>query len=289
MCAANGIQPHNLPHLRSRLPPHFQSLSTSGAQLRPSSLQQAGAKAGPVPRFRPHGRRQPLPWPLVKPRASRIHRLPRLIQQVRSLPWIVVRPSALAAAVVGRNSHASRVPESTSGDKRKPTLVRGHTVFLGRLHSLWENGYPRTASPTAKNSQAFGIVVSPAILDHAMRPLHMLRRIWNRPFGGAFLMAILFGLVLIAAQVDRIWGPGAEERARVERLEQLLWRQAGAGQIASALEQLELAEMTGAIQPERAEEIRKRLEGARAELRRRVRVLAERLARQKLENELKQQ
>lgn len=117
----------------------------------------------------------------------------------------------------------------------------------------------------------------------------MLRRIWNRPFGGAFLMAILFGVLLIAAQVDRIWGPGAEERARVGRLEQLLWRQAGAGQIASALEQLELAEMTGAIQPERAEEIRKRLEGARAELRRRVRILAERLARQKLENELKQE
>lgn len=117
----------------------------------------------------------------------------------------------------------------------------------------------------------------------------MLRRIWNRPFGGAFLMAILLALFLIASQVDRIWGPDAEERARVERLEQLLWRQAGAGQIASALEQLEIAEMTGAVQPERAEEIRKRLEGARAELRRRVRIMAERLVRQKLENELKQE
>ena len=117
----------------------------------------------------------------------------------------------------------------------------------------------------------------------------MLRRIWNLPFGGAICMAILFGALLIAVQVDRIWGPDAEERARVERLEQLLWRQAGSGQFASALEQLEIAEMTGAVEPERAEEIRKRLEGARAELRRRVRILAQRLVKQKLEKDLKRE
>ena len=117
----------------------------------------------------------------------------------------------------------------------------------------------------------------------------MLRRIWNCPFGGVFCLAILFGAFLIAAQVDRIWGPDAEERARVERLEQLLWRQAGAGRIASALEQLELAEIAGAVEPERAAEIRKKLERTRTELRQRVRVMAQELVRKKLERELKQE
>lgn len=109
-------------------------------------------------------------------------------------------------------------------------------------------------------------------------------------------MAVLLGAFLIAAevdriaaQVDRIWGPDAEERLRVERLEQLLWRQAGAGQISSALEQLELAELAGAIKPERAEAIRKTLERKRAELRERVRGLAQQLVRQKLKKEMMQE
>ena len=101
---------------------------------------------------------------------------------------------------------------------------------------------------------------------------------------------------LIVAQVERVWGPmweerkqKWEERQQVERLEQLLWRQAGAGQIASALEKLEIAETTGAIEPERAAEIRNRLERARTELRQRVRGMAQRLVRQKQERELKRE
>lgn len=116
----------------------------------------------------------------------------------------------------------------------------------------------------------------------------MLWRFYNRPFGGAICGSVLLGVFLIAAQVDRIWRANEKERVRVERverLEQLLWRQAGGGQIASALEQLEIAEMTGAVEPERAAEIRKRLEGARAELRRRIRSTAERLLRQKESSE----
>jgi len=97
------------------------------------------------------------------------------------------------------------------------------------------------------------------------------------------------GILLIVAEVQRVWGPKAEERKQVERLEQLLWRQAGAGQIASALEQLEIAETTGAIEPERAEEIRDRLERARTELRQRVRSVAQGLVRQKQEREVKRE
>ena len=130
---------------------------------------------------------------------------------------------------------------------------------------------------------------NPAILDQAMKLVLLLRRIWNRPFGGVFFMAILFGAFLIAAQVDRIWGPDAEERVRIERLEQLLWRQAGAGQISSALEQLELAELAGAIEPERAEAIRKTLERKRAELREKFRVVAQQLVRQKRKKEMMQE
>ena len=115
----------------------------------------------------------------------------------------------------------------------------------------------------------------------------MLWRIWKHPFGCAFYMGILLGVFLIAAEVDRMRGPDAEERVRVERLERLLWRQAGAGRIASALEQLEIAEMTGAIEPERAEEIRKTLERTRTELRQRVRGLAQELVGQKPKRELK--
>lgn len=128
-----------------------------------------------------------------------------------------------------------------------------------------------------------------ALLGQSMKLARVLRRVWRLPFGGAIYMLAGLGILLIVAEVQRVWGPKAEERKQVERLEQLLWRQAGAGQIASALEQLEIAETTGAIEPERAEEIRDRLERARTELRQRVRSVAQGLVRQKQEREVKRE
>lgn len=135
-----------------------------------------------------------------------------------------------------------------------------------------------------------------ALLGQSMKLARVLRRVWRLPFGGAIYMLAGLAVFLIVAQVERVWGPmweerkqKWEERQQVERLEQLLWRQAGAGQIASALEKLEIAETTGAIEPERAAEIRNRLERARTELRQRVRGMAQRLVRQKQERELKRE
>ena len=111
----------------------------------------------------------------------------------------------------------------------------------------------------------------------------MQHRIRNRPLAGVLYILAIVGLVLVGIQIEREWGRDAEERARVERLEHLLWRQAGAGRIASALEQLEIAELTGAIEPERAEDIRKKLEHTRTELRKRIRGMAQELVKQKRE------
>ena len=109
--------------------------------------------------------------------------------------------------------------------------------------------------------------------------------------GGVAYILAGFCFVLAIAMIESSRSPVMKQAREERRLEQLLWEQSGAGRkISQVLTQLELAEAVGAVKPERAAEVRKKLERTREELRRKLRgtareMLKRKQAREALESE----
>ena len=96
-------------------------------------------------------------------------------------------------------------------------------------------------------------------------------------------------LVLFVAHAVQDWARARGKDAEVERLEELLWQEADGGRIAAELRKLEIGELTGAIEPEQADDLRNRIESVRTELRQSVRRRAQELIRQKRQTEFEKE
>lgn len=105
-------------------------------------------------------------------------------------------------------------------------------------------------------------------------------------------IGIMYGsiaLVLFVAHAVQDWARAREKDVEVERLEELLWQEVDGGRIASELRKLEIGELTGAIEPEQADDLRNRIESVRTELRQSVRRRAQELIRQKRQTEFEKE
>lgn len=130
---------------------------------------------------------------------------------------------------------------------------------------------------SSKASQAIRRTFLRIPQDYVRTVVSTMRRVWSHRMGPAACVLAMCGLSLMAFQIDRqldVRAAEAEESRRLERLEQLLWQQSGASRIASALQQLEMMELTGTIDPQRAAATRQRIEQVQADLRQRVHALA---------------